>query len=76
MFWNKKENKSGLPDLPPANTSRNKPILEPPLRNTITNRPELIEKEESNEDEEFPLFEERHALPSFPDSPIRKASSS
>jgi len=61
MFWNKKENKSGLPDLPPLNI---------PVREKIT-EPDLDNEYESDNHEKT----DRNILPSFPDSPISKGFS-
>lgn len=50
MFWYKKEEKKGLPDLPPL-----KPVFTP----------------QAPEEEEEEIVE-KHALPSFPDSAMKK----
>ncbi len=54
MFWDKKENAKGLPDLPPMKFT-------PPLQ----------EKNMTTEHED----NEKHGLPSFPDSPMQKGFS-
>ena len=59
MFWNKKENKSSLPDLP---------SLDPKLFEAHR------EKEMDEDDFEEPNTE-NHPLPSFPDSPTSKGFS-
>lgn len=60
MFWNKKEDRSSLPDLPPLKTGFAEPS-------------ESISIEESDDVED--IDSERHNLPSFPDSPIKKGFS-
>lgn len=55
MFWNKKEEKEGLPELPPI---RDIPSMK-------------VEHEDSDEDSEDYTVE-RHNLPAFPDSPMKK----
>jgi len=52
MFWSKKEEKTGLPDLPQMKQIQTQ---------------NFPDNEEDNEDEI-----ERHSLPSFPDSPMKK----
>lgn len=59
MFWNKKESKASLPDLP---------LLDPKL--LIMNNSEETNSEESDEHDV-----ENHPLPSFPDSPTNKGFS-
>ncbi|PIN93326.1 hypothetical protein COU54_03435 [Candidatus Pacearchaeota archaeon CG10_big_fil_rev_8_21_14_0_10_31_24] len=61
MFWNKKDNENGLPDLPPST-----PV---PIPSTIT----LSSIENDSDDEEE--NSDRHGLPSFPDSPMQKGFS-
>jgi hypothetical protein len=57
MFWNKKEEKKALPDLPP---------LQSPFNKDLSSLPE--------QDEDLQMTE-KHALPSFPDSPLNKGFS-
>ncbi|MDP3881405.1 MAG: hypothetical protein Q8Q31_00820 [Nanoarchaeota archaeon] len=59
MLWNKKEEKSALPDLPP---------LEMPFKQELD---QIQQREEHHEEEST----ETHALPSFPDSPNAKGFS-
>ncbi|MEK6855543.1 MAG: hypothetical protein AABX66_00115 [Nanoarchaeota archaeon] len=59
MFWDKKENKGELPDLPP---------LKPELTT-------LPVKETDEEDNESDFSIDKHPLPSFPDSPTKKGFS-
>lgn len=56
MFWNKKETKNSLPDLPPISLP-------------VTGMPSLEQKSAFVEDSES---SEKHLLPSFPDSPTDK----
>ncbi|MBI2632606.1 hypothetical protein HYW75_06380 [Candidatus Pacearchaeota archaeon] len=63
MFWDKKEEKKALPDLPPLQSPFNK-NFSPPL-----------EKDEQNEPDEELETEDKHPLPSFPDSPLNKGFS-
>lgn len=67
MFWNKKSKESSLPDLPPPSF----PIMRGEIP-TIHSTNQLDKKEEDNEESEFV---ERHNLPSFPDSPLKKGFS-
>jgi hypothetical protein len=67
MFWNKKSKESSLPDLPPPSF----PIVRselPPIHSTN----QTYEKEENIEESKFV---EKHNLPSFPDSPLKKGFS-
>lgn len=64
MFWNKKEEKRSLPDLPP---------LKMPFISSLSAPPEQ-HSEEAHEDSSSSLTE-RHNLPSFPDSLIEKGFS-
>ncbi len=59
MFWHKKEEGHGLPELPPVR------II------SATEFDDTAPHEDSHEDE----FVEKHGLPSFPDSPIHKGFS-
>lgn len=59
MFWHKKEEAHGLPDLPPVKILSQTDMLDSSLH------------EEHNDEESF----EKHGLPSFPDSPIHKGFS-
>ncbi len=61
MFWSKKEEKKTLPDLPPLKT---------PLLQTGFTIPSDIPEQEDEAD-----TMEKHGLPSFPDSPIRRSFS-
>lgn len=60
MFWDKKEEKKALPDLPPLQSPFNK------------NLPAAQEQVEQDDDLESA---EKHPLPSFPDSPLNKGFS-
>ncbi len=69
MFWNKKNEKEGLPDLPVS-----------PLKlrsengfSSYPEKPELFHEDAHNDLDHFD--NEKHALPSFPDSPIQKGFS-
>ncbi len=59
MFWDKKEGAKGLPDLPPAR------FMPPALDKHAS---------EAGEDESD-TSEEKHGLPSFPDSPMQRGFS-
>lgn len=63
MFWNKKENKGVLPDLPPLVTPRAAPSSPSPT----------LFHDESDETDD--LASEKHTLPAFPDSPLQKGFS-
>lgn len=65
MFWNKKEEKRSLPDLPP--------LRSPFSKDLSVNTEQYVPQEEQMEDKEENI--EKHALPSFPDSPIDKGFS-
>lgn len=60
MFWDKKENRSSLPDLPPAKTLSAPPIEPSEATNEVDEEEETVE---------------RHNLPAFPDSPMKKGFS-
>ncbi|HVY01575.1 MAG TPA: hypothetical protein VHA12_02310 [Candidatus Nanoarchaeia archaeon] len=62
MFWNKKDDKGGLPDLPPLKT---------PLKPAF-DFPEEPRRGIDDLDEEVV---EKHGLPSFPDSPMQRGFS-
>jgi len=62
MFWDKKDNAKGLPDLPPMKYS-------PPIQE------KGAEIEHNNEDTEDAEDNEKHGLPSFPDSPMQRGFS-
>ncbi len=59
MFWDKKEDKDSLPDLPPLKTPL-KPAFDIPKPTDVEEDGDSIEK---------------HGLPSFPDSPIQRGFS-
>lgn len=63
MFWDKKEEKKALPDLPPLQSPFNKNFSPPP------------EKDEQDESDEGLETGDKHPLPSFPDSPLKKGFS-
>lgn len=73
MFWNKKEDKSGLPDLPPlpANMSVR---MDSNSKPEVMKVPPIAEEVEDEEKEDMENLE-KHNLPSFPDSPIEKGFS-
>jgi len=63
MFWNKKEERKDIPDLPP---------IKSPFSKELTMSSETsLEDDEKEDDEKV----EKHSLPSFPDSPINKGFS-
>ncbi|MEI6731245.1 MAG: hypothetical protein WCK90_01040 [archaeon] len=68
MLWSKKEDKTGLPDLPPLPAKIS-------LDKESSSKPQMIMSEETHEDDEEFSETERHNLPSFPDSPIEKGFS-
>ncbi len=68
MFWNKKNEKDGLPDLPPSPL----PLQSKPSLTTYPDKPQIFQSEEEDIDN---ITGEKHALPSFPDSPISKGFS-
>lgn len=76
MFWDKKEDKKGLPDLPTIKSPFNKEleVSSNLVKSPIAQKPEMKEDHDSNDDEDG-LEVERHSLPSFPDSPISKGFS-
>lgn len=63
MFWQKKETKRGLPEIPPL----------VPQISRISSKPNA--GEDSEEEDENDLSVEKHNLPSFPDSPTQKGFS-
>src|SRR3989338_650993 len=65
MFWNKKEEKKSLPDLPP--------LKSPFSKDLSINTEQYVPQEEQPEDKEENI--EKQALPSFPDSPIDRGFS-
>lgn len=87
MFWDKKEDKNKLPDLPLPKTNLpfGRPIFEPKssLPTEDLDAPELPKpidlpetEEDSSDSEDLSASDiERHSLPSFPDSPIKKGFS-
>lgn len=60
MFWDKKEEKKALPDLPP---------LQSPFNKNLSAAQEQVEQDDDLESAE------KHPLPSFPDSPLNKGFS-
>lgn len=67
MFWNKKDNKDELPDLPPLKTPL-KPAFDIPKPEALQNT--QIPQNSDEDDDSEP--QEHHGLPSFPDSPLQK----
>lgn len=65
MFWNKKEDKKSLPDLPPLKSPFSQE-LSPPVSQPL----QPAELEDVHKPEE-----EKNSLPSFPDSPVDKGFS-
>ena len=63
MFWNKKEDKEDLPDLPPMKVPPRSPF----------DIPKFEHHDSDDEDDESPV--ESHSLPAFPDSPMQKSFS-
>ncbi|MEK6890341.1 MAG: hypothetical protein AABX35_04080 [Nanoarchaeota archaeon] len=68
MFWNKKSNESGLPDLPQPNFPTIRSEI-PPIHTDSLRNARL------DEDNDESVSIEKHNLPSFPDSPIKKGFS-
>jgi hypothetical protein len=74
LFFKKKEDSLGLPDLPPSQMPNIKSITReiPASPETVNNPPTMSkienkeEDEDENEDDNEPI--EKHALPSFPDT--------
>lgn len=64
MFWNKKDGKDGLPDLPP---------LKSPMNSAFAFSQQKKDAFVDDVDSDEP--EESHSLPSFPDSPMQKSFS-
>lgn len=62
MFWNKKDSKGGLPDLPPLKT---------PLKPAFDFPSDLEHQKDDFEEENS----ESHGLPAFPDSPMQRGFS-
>jgi len=62
MFWNKKANEKGLPDLPP--------MKNPSMKNSFS-----IPSDINMPEEEDDLSVEKHNLPAFPDSPMGRGFS-
>lgn len=83
MFWNKKDDKKSLPDLPPIKSPFSKDLaLSSENTNVVSEKMEEEEEEPAEEDEVVEKQEdkpvkkrEKHALPSFPDSPTKKGFS-
>lgn len=67
MFWNKKSKENSLPDLPQPSF--------PVIRSEIPAIYSEIQKNEPISDNEESETFEKHNLPSFPDSPIKKGFS-
>lgn len=77
LFFKKKEDSLGLPDLPPSQIQNLKPITrEVPLPpESQKNKPTFSEIEDNEDDDEDGGIVEKHALPSFPDAPNIKGFS-
>lgn len=67
MFWKKEDSKS-LPDLPQAN-------MPPMIRSDMQRFPLPVSKDDKELSEEEDNLQDRHNLPSFPDSPMNKGFS-
>lgn len=77
LFFKKKEDSLGLPDLPPSQVTNLKPITRevPMPPETQNSKPGFSKIEEDNDDEDDNEMFEKHALPSFPDAPNVKGFS-
>jgi len=81
LFFKKKEDSLGLPDLPPSQIQSIKPVTREISASpeTLDNPPLMskVENEDDNDDENEDDNElvEKHALPSFPDAPNVKGFS-
>lgn len=77
LFFGKKDEKKGLPELPPSNLS-NFPIFPKPqpMQSGSISPPQKIpsppnsQNEDDEENDNLPI--EKHALPSFPNNPINR----
>ncbi len=67
MFWNKKSKESSLPDLPQPSF--------PIMKNEIPSIRSISQIDEKQDNDEESEFAEKHNLPSFPDSPLKKGFS-
>jgi hypothetical protein len=68
MFWNKKEDKDSLPDLPPLRTPMKPAFDIPKAQSPMQN----ADSGDDASDEEDSADTSRHGLPSFPDSPLQR----
>ena len=70
MFWNKKDEKKSLPDLPQIKSPFSRELT------VSSENPDMVENKLSENEEDYEIMEnEKHALPSFPDSPTNKGFS-
>jgi hypothetical protein len=79
MFFKKKEEKDGLPDLPafPLDGFSSKKPVRPEIKELdgTFGRPIVPKEDLENSELEDEVSAERHSLPSFPDSPMGKGFS-